>query len=310
MSKSFYELHQIVHGMEPPESVVVGESQADLIRPGRGFIGAFDYTMQLQVGCPGGCLYCYVPASKWLTPPDVRRQWGFLVRNKQDVASRFEQHIHSGELADKTLYWSGVTDPYAASPLVTRSIWQILGDSPLGSRPRRVAVQSRFGVERDVDVIGAYYRTTVSSDGGPPVVVSFSLGTDRNEVIRQWERATPSFERRMKSIKKLCSDGIYVVVTLSPFGPWQDLRGTLVRLLSWGVQYVTVLFFKTEEYCASTPPGFLNYLMKEWPDLLDPGWQKERLHEIESVFGMARVLTDQTGFSSLVAPQYVFNANA
>jgi hypothetical protein len=171
--------------------------------------------------------------------------------------------------------------------------------------PRRLAIQSRFRVDRDASLIADYCRTSIPSDGGPAVVVSFSVGTDRNDVIRLWERATPSFEQRLRAMDALCRAGIFVVATLSPFGPWKDLPGTLRLLNSLGVRYVTVLFFKQEHYCASTPAPFLAYLRREWPDLLDANWHADRLAETVEVFGDHRVLQDQIGFSSLAAPHLV-----
>jgi hypothetical protein len=93
-----------------------------------------------------------------------------------------------------------------------------------------------------------------------------------------------------------------VVATLSPFGLWNDLTGTLEQLKAMGVAYVTVLFFKQGPRSANTPRAFLNYLHQEYPELLDPMWRTERLDQICQVFGEDHVLVGQEGFSSLTAP--------
>lgn len=298
-------LYGRVTGRETPQTVVHRDSDADVLSAARGFIGAFDYTLQLQVGCPGGCMYCYVPASTRLTPTDMQRNWGFEVRTKRRAVAKFRRHLEAGRLADSTVYWSGVTDPYAGPPKLTRSIWQTLNDASAQLRPRRLAVQSRFAVDCDISPIAEYCQSTTPSDRGPAVVVSYSIGTDRTDIIRLWERATPSFERRLKTVERLCRAGLFVDVTLSPFGPWHDLRGTLQTLNACGVRYVTVIFFKLEHHCAATPGPFLEYLRREWPELLDPTWQAERLAEIRAVFGPRRVLLERAGFSSLAAPQQI-----
>lgn len=46
--------YRAVHGSVAPRKVALGESEADVIHPARGFMDSFDLTMQLQVGCPGG----------------------------------------------------------------------------------------------------------------------------------------------------------------------------------------------------------------------------------------------------------------
>ncbi len=302
-------LFESFHGCSPPRLVTLGESAAGLLSPGRGFMGGFDWTMQLQVGCPGGCLFCYVPSGPRLAPLAVRgangERWGFEVRTKARAIEMLRRHLERGDLADRTVYWSGVTDPYAASPAMTRTLWEVLSAAPVAQRPRRIAVQTRFHADRDAERMAEYAAGTRATDQGPPVLVSLSLGTDRQDLIDAWERATPGFAQRMAAIRSLRDSGIFVVATLSPFAFWNDLTGTLARLREWGVAYVTLLFFKHGCAGANTPRLFLQYLRREHPELLDPAWQAEQLATVESVFGAGRVLTGREGFASLAAPHRV-----
>lgn len=231
------------------------------------------------------------------------------MRNKRAAVEKFRRHLGAADLADRTLYWSGVTDPYAAPPRMTRGIWEALLESPQPLRPRRIAVQTRFRADRDAALIGRYASATRPVDGGPPVVVSFTLGTDRDDLIRAWEAATPGFEERMAAISTLRAVGICVVPTLSPFALWRDLRGSLLRLRDLGAAYVTVLFFKHSSAGANTPPGFLAHLRRDYSELLDPAWQADRLAETEAVFGAGRVLTGKQGFASLIAPHTVIGGS-
>ena len=308
-TETYSEIYARLHGAVPPQQVQHGSSNADILSPARGFMAGFDFTMQLQVGCPGGCLFCYVPAGRFLAPAAVKgeggREWGFQVRDKEQAATRFAAHLEAATLADKTLYWSGITDPYASAPAVTRALWEKLRDSPAHLRPRRLVVQSRFRVDRDAEAMAAYAQTTSPADGGPPVVVSFSLGTDRTDLIRAWEHATPGFEQRIQAVTTLRKAGLFVVATLSPFGLWNDLPGTMAQLKSLGVAYITVLFFKEKTHSANTPKNFLAYLRTQYPQLLDPNWQAARLAEVQGVFGTERVLVGQAGFASLAAPHLI-----
>src|SRR5690606_1263318 len=144
-------------------------------------------TMQTQVGCPAGCLFCYVPSGRMLTPGAVRgesgERWGFEVRPKEKVLELFQGHLERGEVAGKSIYWSGVTDPYATSAAQTRDIWETLYRAEGHLRPRRIIVQTRFRPDRDVDLMADYERSTFTPDGGPAVVVSYSIGSDRNDLI-------------------------------------------------------------------------------------------------------------------------------
>jgi DNA repair photolyase len=306
---AFTDTYQQLFESEPPTSVEWGESNADIITQARGFIGAFDLTMQLQVGCPGGCLFCYVPSTRFLTPESIRgpqgETWGFRIRNKRDVLAKFQQYLDAGELADKTIYWSGVTDPYAAPPPLTRGLWQALIEAPQELRPRRLVVQSRFRPDRDAELMADYAQSTSPADNGPAVLISYSIGTDRDDLIRAWERATPSFDQRMKTISRLRQQGLFVVATLSPCGVWNNLSGTLEQFKAWDVAYVTCLFFKENSFASTTPPRFLAYLRQEYPFLLDAAWQRERIREMRAVYGRRKVLVGRNGFTSLVRPHAI-----
>jgi hypothetical protein len=301
--------YRVLHGFDPPTGITWEISDADILSPGRGFMGAFDFTMQVQVGCPGGCLFCYVPTRARLTPPAVRGQngqtWGFHVRNKKDVIEKLTKHLYRGTLADKTVYWSGITDPYAAPPKLTRAIWTTLLDTPAHLRPRRIAVQTRFRPDRDAALMHAYANTTQPSDGGPPVLVSYSVGTDRNDLIAAWERATPPFEQRLQAIRTLREAGIFTVATLSPLGLWHDLKGTLSLFKAWVVAYLTCLFLKDHVGPSDTPALFLAYIRDHYPVLLDLGWQTQQVQVMQTIYGQGRVLVGKEGFDSLAQPQTV-----
>ena len=310
--ESYSATYQAIFQTHIPTSVSWGTSQADIISEGRGFIGAFDYTLQLQVGCPGGCLFCYVPAAARLTPTMVRgskgENWGFVVRNKEAIIAKLKKHLDSGRLADKTIYWSGVTDPYAAPPAITAELWEILLGMPDSLKLKRIVIQTRFRPDRDIELISQYRQCTTASDGGPPVLVSYSIGTDWNDLIQAWEKATPLFEQRMEAIAKLRRFDVFVVATLSPFCLWDDLVGTLRRFKTGGVAYITCLFMKVNTMSANTPVGFVGYVRANYPELLDPKWQRGQLRVLQDIYGPEQVLVGKRGFESLVNPHKVVNA--
>lgn len=307
--QSYHDTYQLLHNAAPPETVHIETSVADIFSPGRGFMGAVDYTMQLQVGCPGGCLFCYVPAGTRLTPQAVRglhgEQWGYQVRNKVNVIAKLEKYLHQRRLADKTIYWSGVTDPYAAPPVTTRELWTTLLRAPSQLRPRRIVIQTRFHPERDVELLAQYQATTIPSDDGPPLLISYSIGTDQNQLIAAWEKSTPLFEQRMKAIYTLRQAELFVVATLSPLGHWNDLSETLTQFKTWGVAYLTTLFLKKGTPSANTPSQFLAYVQTHHPTLLDSAWHAKQLQTMQAVYGEQLVLVGQAGFSSLVQPHLV-----
>jgi hypothetical protein len=126
-----------------------------------------------------------------------------------------------------------------------------------------------------------------------------------DELVRSWERISPSFVKRMKCIEKLREIGIWVVPTFSPLGIWKDLQGTLRQLKDLGIPYITTLFFKEGTRSANTPKVFLEYLRKHHPEVLNSQWQNEMLGMMKEVFGKDGVLVGKEGFESLVAPHEV-----
>ena len=60
MNRIYDNAYLQIHGKLPPHSITFGESKADILcknrikNTARGFMESFDYTMQTQVGCPGG----------------------------------------------------------------------------------------------------------------------------------------------------------------------------------------------------------------------------------------------------------------
>ncbi len=314
MRADYESTYRDLFGDAPPPGVASGTSDAAVLRPASGFIRPFDWTMQLQVGCPGGCLFCYVPAGPRLAPRAVKgtdgRAWGSVVRPKRHAIARLRRLLDRGRLTDTTLYWSGVTDPYASPPARTRAVWEALAATPVAKRPRRVVVQTRFRPDRDRRWIARYARETRPADGGPPALVSYSIGTDRDDRIRAWERATPLYRQRMAAIRRLREAGVWVVPTLSPFGRWDDLPATLGAFRELSIPYLTCLFFKDHTAFANTPSRFLEMLRVRDPDLLDPSWQEDRRRELAVLYGRDRVVAGREGFASLVRPHVVGTARA
>lgn len=292
-------------GITCPGDVARKSSAASLFSKGSGFMNSFDYTMQLQAGCVAGCLFCYVRTGFRLAPRDLQQRWGFEVRDKISVADKLARSLVRGELADKTVYSSGVSDTYSTSPWVTKQVWETLLQCPTHLRPRRLVVQTRFRACRDVELMAEYERTSSPSDNGPAVVVSYSIGTDRQDLIDAWELRTPSFAARMRTIERLRAYGLWVVPTLSPLAPWSNLTGELRRLRGLEIPYITTLFFKESEGPSRTPRPFLEHLQRCYPEVLDLRWLSLRVDEMKEVFGVSRVLIGKQGFDSLTAPQLV-----
>lgn len=67
LSAPHAEVYRELFGEPTPGRVQRGVSGAPILSKASGFLRSFDLTLQLQVGCPGGCLFCYVPSNAYFT---------------------------------------------------------------------------------------------------------------------------------------------------------------------------------------------------------------------------------------------------
>jgi hypothetical protein len=60
----------------------------------------------------------------------------------------------------------------------------VAAETEADQRPQRIAVQTRYRADRDAELMAAYEASSSPSDGGPAIVISFSLGTDHENLIQ------------------------------------------------------------------------------------------------------------------------------
>jgi hypothetical protein len=51
--------------------------------------------------------------------------------------------------------------------------------------------------------------------------------------------------------------------------------------------------------------GFIKYVLANYPELLNPNWQREQLQVGQGIYGPERILVGKRGFESLVNPHRV-----
>ena len=177
-----------------------------------GFISEAGFTHSLTPArnCTYGCTYCYVPTLGvygGLKPEDVRR-WGQFTTFKSNAAD-----LLSGELRpQQRIYCSPLVDPYQPAEAVEQQMPRIL-DALIDSPPRVFTLQTRGPlIVRDLDRLRVLARRTT-------LRVSFSITTDRDDVLRLYEPHCPSFAERLKTVRALREGGIETYATLAPLLP-------------------------------------------------------------------------------------------
>jgi DNA repair photolyase len=177
-----------------------------------GFIAEAGFTHSLTPArnCTFGCTYCYVPTLGiygGLKPEDWRR-WGQFTTFKTNAAELLRRELRPGQI----IYCSPLVDPYQPAE-AEQQIMPLILDAVIDAPPRIFVLQTRGPlILRDLDrLCRLAARTTVR--------VSFSIPTNREDILRLYEPHCPSFQERLETVRALRQAGIETYATLAPLLP-------------------------------------------------------------------------------------------
>ena len=211
----------------------VDASTADALRPGTGFLGAYDWVLNAYVGCTFGCTYCYAKA---FVSDDVERaDWGNWVRYKHRAVENVKRK--ADQIRGKSIYMSSATDPY--QPLerklnLTRRVLEVL--IPLQTT---LVVQTRSpDVVRDIDLFKAI------DDNGGATRVQMTVTTTDDDVRRIFEGACPTYDKRLDAIAEVQASGVETCITLTPFLMAHDVDELMNKLFDTGVKNFIIQAFR------------------------------------------------------------------
>jgi DNA repair photolyase len=138
--------------------------------------------------------------------PDDWQRWGQFTTFKSNAAELLAKELRP----EQRIYCSPMVDPYQPAESDQRQMRGIL-ESVVAAPPRVFTVQTRGPlILRDLDLLRQFPNT---------LRVSFSVPTNRNEVLKLYEPHAPSFEERMDTIRRLSDAGIETYATLAPLLP-------------------------------------------------------------------------------------------
>jgi len=224
---------------------------ASILTEAKGFMQAYDYTLNPYSGCSFGCNYCY--AAFFARSSDERENWGNWLKVKEN-ALQLLMKWRKKPLIDKTIYISSVTDPY--QPIekeleLTRNILKELLDF---HKPRLVIQTRSPYITRDIDLIKQF----------DVVQVNMTVTTDSEDVRKAFEPLCPSNKSRLKAIKEVTEAGIQTCITMTPLLPIQDAKKFTQELLDTGVKKFIVQPFHPEKgkFVASTREIALEQMKK------------------------------------------------
>lgn len=218
----------------PPRPETVGRADvayrtaSSLLTPGKGFMSAYDYTLNPYSGCTFGCAYCY--AAFFARSKEKVDGWGQWVTVKENALALLRKKRSRGTLRGKTIYLSSVTDPY--QPIertleLTRDLLRELADH---HQPRLV-IQTRSPlVTRDLDLLVEFEH----------VQVNVTVTTDDDEVRRAFEPSCPNNRVRLKAVGEIVAAGVPAVVTMTPLLPVRAADAFAESLLATGAERFVV----------------------------------------------------------------------
>lgn len=239
---------------------------ASILTEAKGFMEAYDYTLNPYSGCSFGCNYCY--AAFFARSSEEKNNWGSWLNVKEN-ALQLLMRWRKKPLLDKTIYISSVTDPY--QPIekqleLTRSILMEL----LNYHKPRLVLQTRSPlVTRDIDLLKQF----------EVVQVNMTVTTDSEDVRRAFEPLCPSNNTRLKAIREVTEAGIQTCITMTPLLPIINAEIFSDDLLSTGVQKFIVQPFHPDKgkFIASTREIALTQIKKMH-------WDNSRYAEVLKVF--------------------------
>jgi len=214
---------------------------ASILTEAKGFMEAYDFTLNPYSGCSFGCNYCY--AAFFSRSINERDNWGNWLKVKENALQLLIKW-RKKPLINKTIYISSVTDPY--QPIekdleLTRNILKEL----LNYHQPQIVIQTRSPiVTRDLDIIKKFEKAQVN----------MTITTDSEEVRKAFEPHCPSNKVRLKAIKEVTASGIQTCITMTPLLPVSDAYKFSQELLATGVTKFIVQPFHPErgKFIAST----------------------------------------------------------
>ncbi|MEZ4905679.1 MAG: radical SAM protein [Spirosomataceae bacterium] len=214
---------------------------ASILTEGKGFMDAYDFTLNPYTGCTFGCNYCY--AAFFSRSEEEKNNWGYWLKVKENALALLIKKRRK-PLIDKTIYISSVTDPY--QPIekeleLTRKLLKELIDF----HRVRLVIQTRSPlVTRDIDLFLQF----------DIVQVNMTITTDSEEVRKAFEPLCPSNKTRLKAIKEVNDSGVNSCITMTPLLPIQDANSFIESLLETGVKKFVVQPFHPDKgkFVAST----------------------------------------------------------
>ncbi len=281
------------------------ESRRILTRQKGGFLGSDDphsgytHTLNPYTGCGFGktaCgAYCYAQYLAWAFRENTDHAWGEAVYVKENAPELLHSELTRMSAADRQrtrIFMSSATDPYQpveAKERLTRRLLDVFADfNDVGL----LLIQTRSPlVTQDINRIQAL----------PYAWVSFTIETDRDDLMHEIRPGGPGFQARLKTVSELVTAGIPVQIAVSPCLPYSPEFAD--RLLATGADRLIVDTLvdgdgQSGQRTQRSPFGQMN-LSFNWRDETPARHLYQRLQQAVSDGQLGVTGWSDTGFGSV-----------
>ncbi len=245
---------------------VLYKNASSILTEAKGFMGAYDFTLNPYSGCSFGCTYCY--AAFFSRLEEQRQNWGNWLHVKQNALQLLIKY-RKKPLIEKTIYMSSVTDPYQPIERDLKLTRSLLKELLLFHRTRLV-IQTRSPIiTRDIDLLKQFNV----------IQVNMTITTDSEKVRKVFEPLCPSNANRLRAIKEVNEAGINTCITMTPLLPVENAEEFAKTLLDTGVKKFIIQPFHSDKgkFVAGTRENAMR-LIKE------SNWNIDKYNEVLEIF--------------------------
>lgn len=205
-----------------------------------------DYSVNLYIGCPHACKYCYASFMKRFTAH--AEPWGTFIDVKH-----WEAIKNPEKFCGKELFIGSVTDPYNPQEMKyekTRSFLKQLQGSGA-----KISIQTKSDlVLRDIDIIKTF----------PDARVGFSINTLDNNFKNDMDHAV-SIERRLTAMKVFHEAGIRTTCFISPIFPGiTDVEAIIDRVMN----QCNLIWLENLNLRGDYKKTIIDYIREKYPQLM------------------------------------------
>ncbi|MCL2253920.1 MAG: radical SAM protein [Lachnospiraceae bacterium] len=207
-----------------------------------------DYVINPYVGCTHKCIYCYAEFMKRFTKHS--EEWGCFL----DVKNGYVK-LKTGDLSDKTVLISSVTDAYNPFEKKYEKMREIL--STLIESDIRIDILTKSSlVVRDIDLLSKLKH----------IKIGFSINTLDDDFRKKTEPGAGSIGERIVALKKLKECGIETYAFVGPIFPEISNIELIVESL---YKYVDNFYFENLNLRGTYKQRVMDFIGIEFPHLIN-----------------------------------------